>query len=182
MATKTKKTPKKHQLWFKAIENGDLKIAEEMLSGSKKLPVDTEREDGRTALILAAGNSDHHMVKLLLDSGSSVNFKNRMGKSALSATIAPDWGFQHTQAKEGSWEETVKLLLKRGAKPDQNTLYHLIQAWEPEEVAWFLENCKSTIPMDLISKTISAAKSDHHERHIDEASFKENIRILLSSS
>jgi len=181
MASDTKKISKKHQAWFNSIENGDIETAKEMLAGSKKIAVDTERSDGRNALILAAGNSDHHMVKLLLDHGASVNFKNRMGRSPLSAIIAPDWGFQHKKSKEGSWEETVKLLLGRGAKPDQNTLYHLIQAWDSEVVEWFLKNCKSPIPMELISKTISAAKPDHHERQIDECSFKENIRILLAA-
>lgn len=46
--------------------------------------VDSADYDGRTALMLASGNGHLEVVKMLLQSGASVNLEDNLGGSALS--------------------------------------------------------------------------------------------------
>ena len=59
--------------------------------------------DGRTALLLAAGQGNARLVELLIDRGALVNVDDRYGDTPLSA------------AKRGQHHEIARLLKERGA-------------------------------------------------------------------
>lgn len=179
MSSRPKRLPRKHQLWFDAIQAGDLATIKNMQSGSNKVPIDVARPDGRTGLIMASGNHDHETVAFLVDAGASIHCQSRSGHTALRAAIAPDWGGQYVGTAERSWEKTVSTLLRHGATLDQSILYGTLQSVEPARVDWLLQQYRKAIPFETASKAIAAAKPDHHERQVDEHEFRENVRLLL---
>lgn len=68
--------------------------------------MNTAAPDGRTALMIAAGEGHTALVKRLIGAGADVNAHNERGGTALMyATLARD-------------AEALELLLRRGAKPD----------------------------------------------------------------
>jgi ankyrin repeat protein len=88
--------------WVSAIVKRDLDRIEQLLPDTDD--VDEPTEDGRTALMLAAGEARHELVRALVVRGASINARNVRGGSALM--------YAATSGDEAS----VALLLARGAE------------------------------------------------------------------
>jgi len=88
--------------WVTAIVKRDLDRIEQLLPDKNN--VDEATADGRTALMLAAGEARHDLVQALVAHGATINLRNDRGGSALM------------YAASGGDERSVALLLGRGAE------------------------------------------------------------------
>jgi ankyrin repeat protein len=87
--------------WVHAVSQRDLPTIERLLPQGAN--VNLASEDGKTALMLAAGAGQRELVHALLAAGADVNFTNRRGGTALM------------YAATSGDPETVALLLSHGA-------------------------------------------------------------------
>jgi len=88
--------------WATAIAKRDLDGIERLLPTQKD--VDERTEDGRTALMLAAGEANYVLVKALVARGAAINAHNERGGTPLM------------YAASGGDDQSVELLLSRGAE------------------------------------------------------------------
>lgn len=88
--------------WVTAIVKRDLDRIEQLLPHQEN--VNEPAADGRTALMLAAGEARHELVSALVARGAAINLRNDRGGSALM------------YAASGGDERSVALLLTRGAE------------------------------------------------------------------
>ena len=92
---------------------------------------------GNTALILASGDGDCNMVKMLLENGADIEAINERGTTAL------------IRASEYGKYDVVKILLENGADPGNNVflyyIYDLVIKEEIKELMLEIYNKKKNI-------------------------------------
>ena len=129
MANNKRKTDQ----WLNAALTGDAATIDACLDG--KINVDVAGQDGRTALMNAAGSGHSEMVRKLIAAKAKVNAKSNSGKDALIYAVAPDWAglFKGRAGSDG--EGVVKALLAGGAQVSIDHLVTVILSCDKSIVA-----------------------------------------------
>lgn len=87
-----------------------------------------EQANNQTPLTYAiACNYDHDIMEYMIDQGADINKRNRNGDTPLEASV-----------KAGDYQK-LKILMARGAKPDQNLLKMTLELSENENI-YFLDD------------------------------------------
>ena len=91
-----------------AALKGHPAVMKALLDSGAEVDLPDGGANGWTALMFALHHDQHEAVRLLLDSGADVNFKNRSGMTPLMIAT----GDYETQGSA----ETVRMLMERGAR------------------------------------------------------------------
>ena len=101
--------------FFQAVKKGQLDKVRELL---EMIDVDSQDDNGMTALMIAIGKNREDIVRLLLEYGADVDIKNNTGNTALM------------RASLRGYINIVRLLLEYRANVDiKNTRYETALMW-----------------------------------------------------
>ena len=144
--------------WRWALKYGHEAVVRLLLEKDRS-DLNSQSEDGRTMLVLAAINGHDSVVRLALENGANINTTDETGMTAL-----------HWTAKSGR-HTTVKLLLENGAKIEareeeyDGTALHLAAANGHEKVIEVLLEMGADIQATggVYSNAVQAAIAKGHE-------------------
>ena len=96
-------TPKKER-FLKAAKDGDLKKIKSMLNKeiNIKTLIKSVDKENNTALIFASKFGYNEIVKILIENGADVNFRNNEGKTALDLADFEDEEMKEVLRKAGA--------------------------------------------------------------------------------
>ncbi len=117
-----------------AVHQGNNKEIVELLY--TKYNLDPNFLDSYTALMYAANNNNTDIMTLLIEKGANVNFKNKLGDSALTIAVAGlSPNFYHHEPNI----EAMRLLIEKGAQADSNILVALALKGEASDIKNFFK-------------------------------------------
>jgi ankyrin repeat protein len=178
--------------WLEALTTRDLAVIERLLP--KRTDVNVAAKDGRTALMLAAGQARADLVRDLLTAGAEINAVNTRGGTALMySAVTGDAPTVHTLLARGAainaratngWTAVmiaavnghthlVRDLLYAGADPNISDIY----GWTPLMRATN-ENRDAVVRELLkIKETDVDAKDEHGDTALHHAAVKGHVEI-----
>jgi hypothetical protein len=173
------KNKKKVAIWIKAIMLADENTVSEMIDNDQN--IDATLDDGRTGLMCAAGCCHHAIVALLLQKKANIHAKSNAGRTALDYAIVPDWAGLFKPTQKSSFEKTVEVLLKGGARIDANLFETLLMSHETGTVSDIFQLLNQKTPdsgtVDRITKNV---KKMEHEWQVSSEEIKNNIQYFLN--
>lgn len=180
--------------WLRALTTRDLAVIERLLPATAEANVNLAAKDGRTALMLAAGQARADLVQELLTAGAEINVANSRGGTALmysavtgdtptvkmllahgaavNARATNGWTAVMVASVKG-YAHLVKVLLEAGADPNISDIY----GWTPLMRATHEE--RGTVVRELLqSQRIDVnAKDDLRDTALHHAAAKGFVDI-----
>lgn len=172
------KNKSKTDQWLKAALEGNLAgVAQHITSG---INIETVGQDGRTALMNAAGGHHAEVVRSLLSAKAKTEIKSNNGRDALMYLLAPDWAglFKHNASSD--LVVTLKALLAAGAQISKDHLVTAILTHDTPIIEILVKAGRGVMKQtSSIHAAIAEAKKLRHEQSVDADIFEANIRLLL---
>lgn len=158
-----------------AARNGRIAEVQELLRS--KVNVELKGDDGRTALMNAAGSHHFEVVKILLAAKANVHVASNGGDTALSYALKADWAGLFTRSKNSTDAVfgTVRALLAGGAKINEAILQFAI-ADNSTDIAKAL--LKATRDVATIHAALAGAKSMEYDASNDPQTLKKNYQLV----